>query len=1790
MTKHTERYARRRLASSADASFRLRTHLRKLLLEKFEQRELLAADAFAPLALSEVPSVAIGDSAEATPHAENLHAPAQFQAALPSTHLFKLGDFLSGPSPSSPLEIADQFLMERATELALSDLDLSDYVVTDNYQSTHNGVTHIYLQQRYNGLPIANANANINVTEDGRIINVGSSFTPLPDEVANRTTTRGIAAEPSKSLAESNARKLGDLSWSALAPTQLDAQAALESLSVELGWGIGESVELIAEELAPANRGQRQTLSAPDVSLDEIPAELQYVAVPYGLELSWRLVVRRPDGMNWYDAHVSAETGELLHLSDWVSEASYNVYALPTESPSHGGRTLEVDPQDATASPFGWHDTNGVAGAEFNTTQGNNVWAYADRDGDNLPDAGSSPDGGAALVFNPPLNFAGEPLTYRDASVTNLFYLSNVLHDIHYRYGFDESAGNFQENNYGNGGVGGDYVLAEAQDQADGGPSGPQRNNANFATPPDGINGRMQMFLFDLTTPERDAALDAGIVIHEYAHGVSTRLTGGPSNSGSLGTWQSAGMGEGWSDWYALMLTQRAGDTANLARGAGTYTLGQPPTGLGGRNLPYTYDMSVNNLTYASIVDELSIHNIGEVWASVLWDLNWAMIDGSSLNPAYTTPGLGFDADFYDGTGGNNLALQLVMDGMKLQPTSPSFLDARDAILAADQVLTGGANQLTIWAVFARRGMGYSADDGGSSNSTFVTEAFDMPSTSDGEITFADVELSEGSLVTVTLRDSDLTSAQTIQISSSGGDAETIVLDSVGVFGVYLGQIDTGAGPNAADGVLQVSAGDTISITYIDADDGLGGTDVPNTATSTVLTRFAVPMEQLSPAGALLGASRNLAITRSSADVEPFTFFAEAGELISVTAQPAEAAIIDLEIVGLTSASQSPAAGQIAVVPPTLIPTSGLYQLFLSSDIPAVSEVYLTRNMVSERQLGDTSDGNELKLDSSAISVAGGTRYAASAISVPIGEGIVNGSFETGDFFGWDVIAIGNVLAPWTVSGAGDGSGLGMQPTQPQDGGFVAWNGFEGAGPLEFLMKQDVLLPPTPVSLSWQDRIQWDFAFVGDIATEGRTFEVQVRDIETGIVLDTLYSFSTEPEFVAATGDTGWQTHTVDLSAFAGQLIELAFLETVPQILTGPAQFEIDDIKLVGMPAPAPDVDEFTFNLQGKAGKQIDLLLSSDRAALANATLELIDRDGVTVLATGTATPLGASTEVRNFRSGILGFTAPADGVYTLRVTSADYGPYTVVVNESLVFDTDSKSLVRSLDDASGVLGSVDGENAYRVVETAFDFVELPLFESNYVFIGDDAVSPAQSLGFDFEFYDQTHSSVHASSNGFLTFLPNQYHGCCIAPEIPNTNSPNAIIAGWWRDLSPGDGSFMRHITEGPVGERVFLFEVNRWAHFSDPSLRVTMEYKLFEATGDIEVHYVKAPADGQPHVAGIENHAGTDGLQLYRGFDSLPDHFAVRYERANVVDRYSLNLDAGEEVTLRTGTPFDATGHSVPNTLDPELRIIHPDGSTIVGSDQNSLDGKNAQLTITAPVSGEYFVEVLATSGVGAYSIEKSMQDSVGPKVTNVIVGSSAWSESFIDLVDGGGVDNGNGLGLSLVGSEQLTNLPWVNLDTIYVQFDEDVSADFDASNVQIGGVNIGSYAANLSFVYGVDGPNIGTITFASPIANDRISLNLLSGLRDSSGNSLDGEWSDGSSLYSGNGSAGGDLVFRIDALPGDFDNSDGVNLVDVFGTLGDRGKLTDLTLIRADVDGSGGVNLVDVFAVLGRRGTFLP
>ncbi len=775
----------------------------------------------------------------------------------------------------TPLDIALRYTEQQQERWQLEKSDVTDMLVSSNYRTQHNGMSHFYFLQRHVGIPVYNAMIGVHVTSDGKI---------------GFATNRFIANVAAK--------------VNATAPT-LSAEQAIIKAAQQLNLP-GKPAPVFVE------KSEKGELIFEDKSISQsaIKVRLMYQPTANGtVRLAWDLAIQQTNTPDYWSVRIDAITGNLLDKQNWTvycefgskskhehtsdckqassgtlaftevtqaltqqnlfppDNAQYNVFPVTVESPLHGQRQLLTNPANSVASPFGWHDTDGLDGAEFRFTRGNNVHAFLDTSSTDVSSK-DEPQGGENLVFNFPFNDRQEPNAYKEASVTQLFYMNNVMHDFTYQYGFDEQAGNFQQNNYGKPGKGSDAVSAHAQD-------GGNINNANFSTQPDGSGGRMQMYLWEATggnvtftvtapssiakvynvgqaafglqfselpitgrvvvamdstgTPnlacqriinstsiagnialidrgdctfkaktnraqaagaigviicnyddaivamgnaadvaldptipavslsasncrlirERlnegvfvsiqlpkpvtpfalDGSFDNGIIAHEYGHGISTRLTGGPDVASCLRNDEQ--MGEGWSDFFTLITTVKPGDTGTKVRSIGTYVFDRDVQAGGIRRQPYSTDMTVNTQTYDDVIGTQSAtnrppHPVGEPWAVTLWDLYWKLSD------VY-----GWDSDLYNGTGGNNLAIQLVMDGMKLQACNPGFIDGRDAILAADILNNQGANQCLIWEVFARRGLGWSADQGNPDNRNDGRQGFDTEPTCIKELKIA---------------------------------------------------------------------------------------------------------------------------------------------------------------------------------------------------------------------------------------------------------------------------------------------------------------------------------------------------------------------------------------------------------------------------------------------------------------------------------------------------------------------------------------------------------------------------------------------------------------------------------------------------------------------------------------------------------------------------------------------------------------------------------------------------------------------------------------------------------------------------------------------------------------------------------------------------------------------------------------------------------------------------------------------------------------------------------------------
>ena len=610
---------------------------------------------------------------------------------------------------------------------------LADVEVTDEYTSQHNGVTHVYLRQRVDGLPVSGAVATVNV-KDGLVVYSGHRF--LTDAATQATGTQTLS--PNAALIAA-VRAVGAPAGAARGKPSLTYRVTDDG-AARLSYNL---------EVTHDDHWWNVFVDAGDGSLVDKEDFVDWHSDPASIAAS--------TARSEHSHSVKTALGDAILPPERVEDgSSYNVYPMPLESPLDGPREIVENPADATASPFGWHDTNGEPGAEHTITKGNNVDAYADTvgartglaspapsevGGANQADPLSQPDGGAGLDFDHPIaTFDATPATYRDAAVDNLFYWSNVMHDVTHKYGFDEAAGNFQTTNYTGEGRDSDHVLAEAQDGTyTAGSTSPPALNANFATPADGTSGRMQMYMWvdayralmgdRSRVPSnqiRDGDLDGGVIAHEYGHGISNRLVGGPSNVSCLREHDER-QGEGWSDWWSYALTVRPGDDGATPRGIGNYVIyhDEGRTGPGIRITPYSTDFKVNRTTYRTVKTAVEPHGVGYVWATMLWDMYWNLVDAHGFNP---NPYESWE------TGGNNLAIQLVIDGMKMAPCTPGFVDARNAIIAADAALTGdvatgvpGENECLIWSTFARRGLGLSADQKDPANKMDGVEGYDVP-------------------------------------------------------------------------------------------------------------------------------------------------------------------------------------------------------------------------------------------------------------------------------------------------------------------------------------------------------------------------------------------------------------------------------------------------------------------------------------------------------------------------------------------------------------------------------------------------------------------------------------------------------------------------------------------------------------------------------------------------------------------------------------------------------------------------------------------------------------------------------------------------------------------------------------------------------------------------------------------------------------------------------------------------------------------------------------------------------
>jgi extracellular elastinolytic metalloproteinase len=379
-------------------------------------------------------------------------------------------------------------------------------------------------------------------------------------------------------------------------------------------------------------------------------------------------------------ALVDAHTGEILFdasLVDTFTGRVFTATTVPRTSDTTDRRVVVSFNGNATASPSGWVNTT-------RRTQGNNVVACTDLNANNSCGTNEvQPTANTNDAFDFPYSPTQDAPNFRPAAVANAFFYANDFHDRVYALGFNEASRNFQLSNFGRGGAQNDPVNLDVAD-------GSGTNNANFATPPDGSRPRMQMFLFNRRSASvrQDSSFDGSVVYHEYSHGLSNRLVGGGSTACLRGL-QSGGMGEGWGDFI--------GSSFRADPIVGAYVTGNNTTGIrraSMANSPFSYnDVRNGNLN--------AVHAVGELWAATLWDVRRTV--------------------------GAAVIERLVVQGMKNTPCNPTILQARDAIITADNSINGGANRCTIWRAFGARQMGTGAASPNHNSTTAIVLSTAVP-------------------------------------------------------------------------------------------------------------------------------------------------------------------------------------------------------------------------------------------------------------------------------------------------------------------------------------------------------------------------------------------------------------------------------------------------------------------------------------------------------------------------------------------------------------------------------------------------------------------------------------------------------------------------------------------------------------------------------------------------------------------------------------------------------------------------------------------------------------------------------------------------------------------------------------------------------------------------------------------------------------------------------------------------------------------------------------------------------
>jgi extracellular elastinolytic metalloproteinase len=616
---------------------------------------------------------------------------------LPGTHTVSVpalnsftgtpNSLLSSNAPSTAGSLIDQalsFVTQASAAFGFTPDEPVEFVPDPTIETTSSESKAVHLHQSYRGIPVFQMVRTVRFSPDNAISDVVGNNVNLPPEI-------NIAPQI-------------DVTQAVILAAQYVATPN-ETEAMTDGWGQQMTpIRVDVSDYTPQVLVVFPMPSQPTVLdkgpfADLISAHLVLFYQNPETRLGWCMRITLPDYHDQYEVIVSADRteSEILYCQSLMRTVlgEGNVYK---ENPGATPREIIPFPRNLNDYPVP-QPTN--LPSQFpghwctnDKCIGNNTIAT-------LGNSSTTLQGmiqGGKVVFNPASGIGD------DQKILNIFYFCNYMHDFFYMLGFNEAGGNFQEFNLTGQGTPRDPVEAHAH-------SGTVRGTANMLTPPDGRRPVMNMGL--VASTGRHTAFDADVVFHEFTHGVTNRLVGGRMDSRALEQPQSGGMGEGWSDYFALTI-QNFGKPAEKVV-TGDWVVNDPN---GIRRLKYDSDFP-DHFDKIGTGDYNEVHNIGEIWCATLMEMN------RKVGEALGSQDLG-----------HQLSWQIVVDALKLSPSNPSFLDVRDAILKAlDDLRTAGRlndgdyNKVkkAIWKTFAKFGMGPSADCIGASLSGIVAD-FNVPS------------------------------------------------------------------------------------------------------------------------------------------------------------------------------------------------------------------------------------------------------------------------------------------------------------------------------------------------------------------------------------------------------------------------------------------------------------------------------------------------------------------------------------------------------------------------------------------------------------------------------------------------------------------------------------------------------------------------------------------------------------------------------------------------------------------------------------------------------------------------------------------------------------------------------------------------------------------------------------------------------------------------------------------------------------------------------------------------------